>query len=84
MQNLYEAKNENRKMALCNKLHSVKMEKDESVSTYLTKLAQVKYELTTVEEVVPESELVRITLNDFTSEWSVFVKCIVGREKLPD
>lgn len=84
LQNLYEAKNENRKMALRDRLHSVKMEKDESVSTYLTRLAQVKDELATVGEVVPESELVRIALNGFTSEWSVFVKCVVGREKLPD
>jgi hypothetical protein len=30
------------------------------------------------------SELVRITLNRFTKEWEVFVKCVVGHENLPD
>jgi hypothetical protein len=25
-----------------------------------------------------------IALKDFTKEWEVFVKCVVGREKLPD
>lgn len=39
LNNLYEAKSENRKMALCEKLHSVKMEKDESVASYLTRVA---------------------------------------------
>ena len=48
LQNLYEAKNENIKMALCDRLHSVKMKKDESVSTYLTRLAQVKDELAAI------------------------------------
>ena len=83
LQNLFEAKNENRKMALRDKLHSIKMEKGDSVSVYLTKLTQIKDELATVGETLPESELVRIALNGFTDEWSVFVKCIVGREKLP-
>ena len=28
--------------------------------------------------------MVRIALKGFTKKWEVFVKCIVGREKLPD
>ena len=28
--------------------------------------------------------MVRIALKGFTKRWEVFVKCIVGREKLPD
>jgi hypothetical protein len=27
---------------------------------------------------------VRIALKGFTKEWEVFVKCVVGREHLPD
>jgi hypothetical protein len=44
----------------------------------------VKDELAAVGEVIPDSELVRIALEGFTKEWEVFVKCVVGREKLPD
>lgn len=36
---LYEAKNENRKMALCDKLHSVTMSEGETAVSYLTKVA---------------------------------------------
>jgi len=81
---LFEAKNENKKMALRDKLHCVKMSSGENVVLYLTKVAQVKDELAVVGEVVPDSELVRIALKGFTKEWDVFVKCVVGREKLPD
>jgi hypothetical protein len=84
LKNLYEAKNKNRKMALKDKLHSIKMTMGESVVPYLTRLAQVKDELAVVGEVISNSELVRIALRGFTKDWEVFVKCIVGREKLPD
>jgi hypothetical protein len=66
------------------KLHSTRMAKGESVASYLTRVAQVKDELAVVGEVIPDSELVRIALKGFTKEWEVFVKCVVGREKLPD
>ena len=36
LKQLFEAKNENQKMALKDKLHNVKMTKDESVTFYLT------------------------------------------------
>jgi hypothetical protein len=84
LKSLYEAKNENRKMALWDKLHSDRMAKGESVATYLTQVAQVKDELAVVGEVIPDLELVRIALKGFTKEWKVFVKCVVGREKLPN
>ena len=44
LKQLFEAKNENRKMALKDKLHNVKMNKDECVASYLTRVAQVKDE----------------------------------------
>jgi hypothetical protein len=84
LKNLYEAKNENWKMALKDKLHDTKMGKGESVSSYLTQVAQVKDELAAVGEVISDSELVRIALKGFTKEWEVFVKCVVGREHIPD
>jgi hypothetical protein len=43
----------------------------------------VKDELAVVGEIIPDSELVCIALKGFTKEWDVFVKCVVGREKLP-
>jgi hypothetical protein len=83
LKNLFEAKNENQKMALRAKLHDTKMG-EESVSSYLPRVAQVKDELAAVGEVISDYELVRIALNGFTKDWEVFVKCVVGREHLPD
>jgi hypothetical protein len=81
---LYEEKNENRKMALWDKLHGARMAKGESLARYLAQFSQVKDELEVVGEVISNSELVRIDLKVFTKEWVVFVKCVWGREKLPN
>jgi hypothetical protein len=71
-------------MALKDKLHDTKMGKGESVSSYLTQVAQVKDEMVVVGEVISDSKLVRIALKGFTKEWEIFVKCVVGCENLPD
>jgi hypothetical protein len=52
LKNLFEAKNENQKMDLKAKLNDTKMGKEESVSSYLTQVAQVKDELVVVGEVI--------------------------------
>jgi hypothetical protein len=43
LKNLYDAKNGNQKMALKDKLHDTNVGKGESVSSYLTQVAKVKY-----------------------------------------
>ena len=68
LKKLYKAKNENQKMALKDTLHDTKMGKGESVSSYLTWVAQVEDELAAVGEVISDSELVRI-VKGFTKEW---------------
>jgi hypothetical protein len=83
LKNLLEAKNENQKIALKSKLHDTNMGKEESVSSYLTQVAQVKDELDVVGEVISDSELVRIVLEGFTKEREFFAKCVVGHEHTP-
>jgi hypothetical protein len=78
--NLYS----NRNMNLSDKFHGTRMTKGESETSYLTRLRWVKDELVVVGEIIPDSELVRIALKGFTKEWDVFVKCVVGRDKLLD
>lgn len=78
LKNLYEAKNENKKMALKDKLHGTRMAKGESVASYFTQVAQVKDELEVVGEVISDLELVWIARKGFIKEWDAFVKCVVG------
>ena len=58
------------------------MTKTNTVSSYLTKITQVRDELAAVGETMQGSELVRIALGGFPKKWEVFVDGIVARENL--
>ena len=81
---LYQSKNQNRKMVLREKLRNTKMMETDSVTTYLTKITQVRDELGAAGEKVEDEELVRHALNGFSTKWHSFVKGVVARDKLPD
>ena len=62
LSNLYQSTNENRKMVLKEKLKNIKMGND-SAAGYLTKITNVRDELTAIGEAIPPTELVRIAVN---------------------
>lgn len=71
------------KMVLRDKLHTIKMSKEKSVASYLTKIIQLRDHMAVVGDMILEIESVSIALNDFTKQWEVFVKCIVDWEYMP-
>ena len=81
--NLYQSSNQNRKMVLREKLRSTKMSSGESVTSYLTRVSQVRDELAAVGAVVDSAELIRVALNGFSKSWESFVQGIVARENMP-
>jgi hypothetical protein len=83
LSDLYQPKNENRLMVLCERLHSSKMAKGKGVVPYLTRLTQIRDELAAVAEKIEDAELVHVALNGFSKSWDVFVRGVVVWEKLP-
>ena len=81
--NLYQSSNQNRKMVLREKLRSTKMSKGESMTSYLTRVSQVRDELAAVGEVVDRAALIRVALNGFSKSWESFVQGIVAKENMP-
>lgn len=59
------------------------MSRGEPVTSYLTRVSQVKDELAAVGEVVDRAELIRVALNGFSKSWESFVRGIVARENMP-
>ena len=55
----------------------------ESVTSYLTKVTQIRDALSATGEVVSDEELVRVAPNGFSEKWGTFVKGVVSREHLP-
>lgn len=81
---LYMRTNENIKMVLREKLMDIWMVESEKVSSYLTRIAQVRDVLSAVGEVVTDGEMVRTALNVFSEKWNTFVKGVVSRENRPN
>jgi hypothetical protein len=80
---LYESSNENRKMVLHDRLRSIRMLEDESVTSFLARFTQIRDELGVVGEVIVPNSLVRQALHSFTKPWAPFIQGIVAREALP-
>ena len=71
-------------MVLREKLKSIAMSKTNTVTSYLTRISQVCDELAAVGETMPDSKLVRTTLNGFSAQRASLVKGFVTREHLPN
>ena len=81
--NLYQSSNQNRKMVHREKLRSTRMARGESVTSYLTRISQVRDELVAVGEMVDSAELIWVALNGFSKSWESFVRGIVVWENMP-
>jgi hypothetical protein len=78
LKSLFQSRNENRKMVLREKLRDTKMTESDKVTTYLTRIRQVRDALAAIGEAVDDSELVRTALKGFTKEWTPFIKGVMA------
>jgi hypothetical protein len=67
---LFQSKNDSRKMVLREKLRDTKMTRSNMVTTYLTRIQQVRDEMNKIGETVDDSKLVRMALKGFPKEWT--------------
>jgi hypothetical protein len=70
-------------MVLHDQLRSIRMLKDESVTSFLARFTQIRDEIGAVGEVIVPNSLVRQALHSFTKPWAPFIQGIVAREALP-
>ena len=77
---LFEGKNINRKMTLRNQLKNGKIQNEETIHSYFTRVSQIKEQLEAVDEEVENAEIVMTTLNDLPRSWDSFIQGICGRK----
>lgn len=63
-------------MMLNDKLHNTMMSKGTTVTSYLSRLTQVRDKMAIFGEIIVDDELVQISLNGFLKHCEVFVKCV--------
>ena len=84
LKDLYQNSSDQRKLALKDKLRRIKMEKGDTISTYLNKLTTYRDELGSVGISIADGDMVRLALLGLLKSWNSYQDSMNGREKLLD
>ena len=81
---LFQNKNDHRKMVLKDKLRKIKMDMGDSIPKYLTKFIQCRDELGSVGVTFVEENLVSLSLLGLPKSWHNYHNSVNGMEKLSE
>ena len=81
---LYKTKATSQKRLMKSQLRSLKMEKDESVNSFFTKISHLKDQLLAIGVSVDDDDLVQTVFDGLTSAWEAFLVVVNGREIQPN
>ena len=80
---LYETKATSQKRLLKSQRRSLKMEKDESVNSFFTKISHLKDQLLAIGVSVDDDDLIQTVFDGITSAWEAYLVAVNGRETEP-
>ena len=81
---LFQNNGDHRKLALNDMLRKIKMDNDDTIPKYLTKVIQSQDELGIFGVTVFEDDLFSLTLLGLPKSWHNYQDSVNGREKLPN
>jgi hypothetical protein len=81
--NLFSVKNFGQIMSLKNELCDMKMNDDDSITSYLVRISQLRDQLQAIEEIISKKELVNIVLNGLLKKWDAFSASMNTRKEYP-
>jgi hypothetical protein len=81
--NLFSVRNIGRVMSLKNELHDMKMNDDDSITSYFVRISQLRDQLEAIEEIISEKEPVNIVLNGLPKTWDAFAASMNTRIEYP-
>ena len=82
--NLYEKKSPTQRRALKKQLRSLKMEKDETIATFFSKISQIRHQLMAIRDKVEDDDLVQTIFDALPESWETFLTSVNGREVQPN
>jgi hypothetical protein len=83
LKNLFLIKNIGQVMSLKNELCDMKMNNDDSITSYFVRIFQLRDQLKAIGETISEKELVNIVLNGLPKTWDAFSTSINTRKEYP-
>jgi hypothetical protein len=70
-------------MSLKNELRDMKMNDEDSITSYFVRISQLRDQLQAIEEIISEKELVNIVLNGLPKTWDAFAASMNTRKEYP-
>jgi hypothetical protein len=81
--NLFSVRNIGQVMSLKNELRDMKMNDDDSITSYFVRISQLRDQLQAIEDIISEKELVNIVLNGLPKTWDAFSTSMNTRKEYP-
>jgi hypothetical protein len=81
--NLFLVRNIGQVMSLKNELYDMKMNDDDSITSYVVRIYQLRYQIQAIKEIILEKELVNIVLNGLPKTWDAFSASMNTRKEYP-
>jgi hypothetical protein len=81
--NLFSVRNIGQVMSLKNELRDMKMNDDDSITSYFVRIFQLRDQLQAIEEITSEKELVNTVLNGLPKTWDAFAASMNTRKEYP-
>jgi hypothetical protein len=81
--NLFSVRNIGQVMSLKNELCHLKMNDDDTITSYFVRISQLRDQLQAIEETISEKELVNIVRNGLPKTWDAFVASMNTRMEYP-
>jgi len=80
---MYEVNNLSHIMDLKNQRKKSKMCKGETIQSFFMQITEIRDQLRTAQEIIPNRELVMTALSGLPSSWDMFITSINNRESIP-
>ena len=83
LKKLFERDSASRSITLRTQLHTIRMNKSESVASYFTRIADLRDQLGDIGETIPDIELSTYILRGLPDSWESFIQSVSGHSKMP-
>jgi hypothetical protein len=83
LSNLYDTKSPTQKRSLKKQLHSIQMEKNESIASFFSRISHLKEQLLSIVTQIEEEDFVDVAIDGIPNSWTTFISFVCGRGKPP-
>ena len=83
LSNLYDTKAPSQKRSLKKQLHMIKMDKNETIALFFSRISQLKEQLLAVGAQTKEDDFIDASIDGLPDSWAPFISSICGRGEFP-